>query len=117
MAARTMVTTTTIATGNARYRSDEKPGASAGLFALGEFRLRPERDCLDAARILQRGDEVFLAFARESLLRRPEVGHARCDLCPLRGEALFLFGHAISFLDYRLPLSRVPRRLASPIGA
>ena len=62
-------------------------------------------------RIIQRGDAIFFALALEFFLRGFEICDARRDFFPLPSEAILRFGHAHPYL------SRVPRSLASAIGA
>ena len=50
-------------------------------------------------RVLQRGDEIFLALALEFFLGGLEVGHARGDFFPLASEAVLRFGHAHPFFE------------------
>src|SRR5262249_5014037 len=99
--ARTIATTTTIATGNGVPVKNEKPGALLRAFcwrgALTGLS-RPEADRLAAPRCLQGLVVVLFALALELLLRRPEACNARCDLFPLFGEPFFFFGHAHPFV-------------------
>jgi hypothetical protein len=56
------------------------------------------------ARIVQRRDKIFLAFAFEFFLRGPEVCNARCDFLTLLREAVVLFGHAHPFESCPVPI-------------
>jgi len=120
-AGRTTTIIITIVAGNARYRSDEGPGAKAP----GSFISRnpaPSRsgravNRLALTRASQRGGEIFLALALELLLRRLKPRSPRSDLLAFSSEPLLSFRHAHRFIRLATHLSRVPRPFASSIGA
>ena len=103
-------------------RLSEKPGARSGLFPFAEHAgsqrarcgeamadgldaaLRPERrtservTCIVGVNgVIQRREKIFLALAREFLLRRLEARDARGNFFPLGSGVVLLFGHAHPF--------------------